>query len=192
MLRTAVGELVRAHFALFDVDGFTPLSGKTDGDFSKTLIVDGALSVLPMTVTEVGTTGVYYMSFTPDAAGRWYAQAVEPSDTECVFDELVDVAGLAQIQLNATLDENTNEILIDAWLERDTQRIVDPTSVSIEVFDRGDVSLGTATSSSSNSDGVFRLTIALLTALPGDRTYYVKASIVDSRGTVNNHHGMST
>jgi hypothetical protein len=66
---------VQIQFAAFDADGITPLTGQLDGDFTKLLLVDDAVSANPVTVTEVvGAAGHYVVEFTPDALGLWYVK----------------------------------------------------------------------------------------------------------------------
>jgi len=88
-LTASQGELVEIQFPVFDIDGITPLTGYVDGDFSKLLLVDSAVSAVVMTVTEVGSTGRYVMTFTPNADGLWYAEVITP--IEDIFADQVEV-----------------------------------------------------------------------------------------------------
>jgi hypothetical protein len=89
-IAASVNELVQIQFPCFDVDGITPLTGLVDSDFSKLLLVDDVESSVTMTVTEIGSTGRYYMEFTPDTAGLWYSEVETP--VEDVFCDQV-IAG---------------------------------------------------------------------------------------------------
>jgi len=87
-ITASVGELVIIQFPVFDVDGITPVSGLVDGDFSKMLLRDNVSSPVPITVSEVGATGRYVLSFTPNLAGLWYAEVETPF--EDIFAENVE------------------------------------------------------------------------------------------------------
>ena len=98
-LSASVGELVQIQFPAFDIDGITPLTGLVDGDFNKLLIVDNTVSGVTITVTEVGSTGRYVISFTPNANGLWYAEVETP--VEDIFADQVEVGPPPTDWLNA-------------------------------------------------------------------------------------------
>jgi len=98
-LSASVGELVQIQFPAFDIDGITPLTGLVDGDFTKLLLVDNAVSGVTVTVTEVGSTGRYVISFTPNANGLWYAEVQTP--VEDIFADQVEVGPPPTDWLNA-------------------------------------------------------------------------------------------
>lgn len=66
----ANGVLVRSYFTVYDVSN-APVTGLVDGDFTKLLAFNGAVSVIPVTVTEIGG-GRYFASWTPSANGDYY------------------------------------------------------------------------------------------------------------------------
>lgn len=98
-LNASIGELVQIQFPCFDIDGITPLIGLLDADFQKLLLVDNTVSVQPVTVTEVGSTGRYVLSFTPNANGLWYAEVETP--VEDIFADQVEVGPPPTDWLNA-------------------------------------------------------------------------------------------
>lgn len=104
-LQASVGELVQIQFPCFDIDGITPLTGKVDGDFGKILLLDNTVSAVVMTVSEVGTTGRYVMSFTPDSDGLWYAE---------VTTEVDDVYG-DQVEVGSPPDDWLTAIATEVW-----------------------------------------------------------------------------
>lgn len=65
------------------------MSGLVDGDFGKLLLRDNVVSAVVMTIVEVGVTGRYVMSFTPDADGLWYAEV--QTVVEDIFADQVEV-----------------------------------------------------------------------------------------------------
>jgi len=99
-----VGTAVKLQFTAFDVDGITLLTGQLDGDFTKELLLEDAVSAVTLTVTEVtGSPGAYVAEFTPDAVGRWYVRT--GSEVDEVYAGYVEV-GLATSQpINLMLEE---------------------------------------------------------------------------------------
>lgn len=106
-IRGVIGQVIKLQFAVFDIDGLTPLSGLTNSDFTKTVLRDTVNETLlvPLTVTEVGTTARYVASFTPNAGGFWYVDAlVIPTDD--LFAEHVEVTGVSA---------ETSDRIRDVW-----------------------------------------------------------------------------
>jgi hypothetical protein len=112
-LNASVGELVQVQFPAFDIDGITPLVGLVDGDFTKLLLVDNAISAQTVTVTEVGSTGRYVITFTPNANGLWYAEVTTP--VEDIFADQVEVGPPPDDWLTAIADEVWSTILPAAF-----------------------------------------------------------------------------
>lgn len=64
-----ISVLLRSEFDVFDSSN-NPVTGLVDGDFTKLLSLNGANSLIVVTVTEVGN-GRYQANFTPNANGYW-------------------------------------------------------------------------------------------------------------------------
>ncbi len=64
-----LGDIVVDHFPVFDTDGYTKKSGETV--FTTTLWKDAVEQVLSVVIAEIGSSGEYKVSFTPDAIGVW-------------------------------------------------------------------------------------------------------------------------
>jgi hypothetical protein len=112
-LQASVGELVQIQFPAFDIDGITPLSGLLDSDFSKLLIVDNIVSAQITTVAEVGSTGRYVLSFTPNANGLWYAEVETP--VEDIFADQVEVGPPPTDWIDAIVTGVWSEILAGSY-----------------------------------------------------------------------------
>jgi len=66
------GTLVIDQFPVFEPDGVTLRSGEQPGDFTVRLFHDGTeVSASGVTISEIGSTGFYSASFTPDETGFW-------------------------------------------------------------------------------------------------------------------------
>jgi len=59
-------------FSVFDIDGYSKKSGETS--FVTILRKDGVDSGVSVSVSEIGSSGDYRVSFTPDTKGRWSLQ----------------------------------------------------------------------------------------------------------------------
>jgi len=112
-LAASVGELVRIQFPCFDIDGITPLTGLPDTAFGKLLLRDNTVSGVTMTVSEVGATGRYVMSFTPNADGLWYAEVETP--VEDIFADQVEVGPPPDDWIDAIVAAVWGEILPGAY-----------------------------------------------------------------------------
>ena len=108
-LQASVGELVQIQFPCFDIDGITPLTGKSDSDFGKLLLLDNTVSAVSMTVAEVGSTGRYVIRFTPDADGLWYAEVT--TEVDDIFADQVEVGPPPDDWLEAISSEVWSTIL---------------------------------------------------------------------------------
>lgn len=106
-LNASVGEFVQIQFPAFDIDGITPMTGLADGDFSKLLLLDNTVSAVTITVSEVGSTGRYVMSFTPNGDGLWYAEV-----TTTVDDIFAD-----QVEVGPPPDDWIDAIVAAVWAE---------------------------------------------------------------------------
>ena len=56
-----------------------PTTGQAGAIVTALTDPDGVASTLAVTVTEVGTTGRYRVSFTPDVTGTWLLEVTDPA-----------------------------------------------------------------------------------------------------------------
>jgi hypothetical protein len=77
-----VNEIVYFHFTVFDIDGITPLTGQA-GAITSVLRYNNTMSAVAVTIGEIGVSGSYYASFTPNAVGFWDVRVTNP-DTRVV------------------------------------------------------------------------------------------------------------
>lgn len=132
-LNASVGELVQIQFPAFDIDGITPLTGLVDGDFTKLLLVDSSVSAQSVTVAEVGATGRYVISFTPDADGLWYAEVTTP--VEDIFADQVEVGPPPTDWLEAIATEVWSTLLPGTFPVGSAGYILDAVNGTVTVID---------------------------------------------------------
>jgi len=58
----------------FEDDGITKRSGLLPADFTVTVWKDGAVDPLSVAVAEIGSSGEYSVTYTPDTAGYWLVE----------------------------------------------------------------------------------------------------------------------
>src|SRR6056300_1352115 len=79
-ISASVGEVVTLQFSVVDVvTGTSRVSGYVDGDFGKSLFVEGVVSAETVTVAEI-SGGHYSASFTPTSNGIWYLEVDDPEE----------------------------------------------------------------------------------------------------------------
>jgi hypothetical protein len=95
-----VSTLVTDQFSVFEVDGITKVSGLEDpADFSVVIWKDGAVqAAYSYTIAEIGSSGEYKFTFTPNAAGYWQAEVTATAYDEIWFGqyEVTELRDLVQ------------------------------------------------------------------------------------------------
>lgn len=185
-----INSVVYDQFPVWEDDGYTKRSGETV--FTATLWHDNVVSALPVSISEIGVSGEYAVSFTPDDMGVWILEVKVPYN-EQVWGETFDVGSdQGEAQLIVAFEDGTNTLYMDIWLDRDGTSVLtaDLVSCSIEVFGPGGTSIFTDSSVSPDLDGKFRL--SRVETLASNRTYSARVSVTDSRGTVITNQAFMT
>ena len=200
MIQTSVGDLTRLHFSLFQEDGITPETGKVDGEFDKSFYKENTEVALSSTVTEIGSTGVYFVEFTPDDVGRWYLEVICADFDDvygCLFNVNPGGAVLGYLvneaQMNVAYDESITTLYLEVWLDRNGQSVSagDLISCSVEVYDDGGNLLFTESSLSPDLNGRFSLQRTGVTLNP-DRPYNANVTVTDTEGSVTTFQAFTT
>lgn len=193
--RVTAGESVQFHFLALQLDGVTPYTGLVPADFTILLFQNLTQSAETVTVSEIGTTGVYNFSFTPPSAGYWHAnlQVIPTGDW---FQDDVHVLNAGEIQgaeaqMNTAYEDSTSVLYMEVWLDRNGQSIVSGlVSCSVSLYDQVGNLLFTETSSSPKADGRFSLTRSV--TLLGDRPYNATVTVTDALGAVTTFQAFTT
>lgn len=72
-------------FPVYDSDGYTKISGLNPAtQMTTTVYLDGAVVGSPptVTITEIGSSGEYKLTFTPNQLGFWQLEVNVPSETQ--------------------------------------------------------------------------------------------------------------
>lgn len=191
-----LNSLVQSQFPIFQEDGFTRYSGIPPGDFSIQVFKDNSESSEVATVSEIGTTGVYVVDFTPVSEGTWHVN-VALDTTGDVWGMIVEARAvssleLSEAQMNIAYDEDSGVIFIEVWLDRKGQTILqgDLVSCSVTVYDEVGVLQFTEMSNSPKIDGHFGMSRSV--ALDENRPYSALVTVTDSKGSVTTSQAFST
>jgi len=90
-----VGSLVVDHFPIFKNDGITKHSGLLAGNFLTLVYKDSVPTAIPVTITEIGTSGEYEYSYTPPSIGVYDVQIYSTYGTIWLGEQMVAVAFIA-------------------------------------------------------------------------------------------------
>jgi len=110
-----VGEEVKDHFPLFDLNNpGVKKSGETS--FTSYLWKDNAVSAVPVTVSEIGSSGEYAVAFTPDSEGVWSVQVIADYSKDAWGGEYLAATGGQQDivdMLHRVLGLNKENLFVD-------------------------------------------------------------------------------
>lgn len=86
--RIQVGEVVKDVFPVFDLDGYSTISGLVD--FTISVFIDAANSPISVNISEIGTSGNYAVTWTPTETGFYIIQVLV-DDTKDIWGGEYDV-----------------------------------------------------------------------------------------------------
>jgi hypothetical protein len=150
-----LGQLVVDQFPIWESNGYVKKSGESV--FTKRLWKDGVADAVTITIAEIGVTGEYKASFTPDDVGFWVMEITIDYNKD-VFQAEYTVEA-AKLFINATLSDDATTSIFGIWFEENGERLTDLDSVAVLIKDTAGttvVDLGTDTT--DTGDGVFRFT----------------------------------
>lgn len=146
-----VGEAVVDLFPLFDFDGYSLKSGETV--FTSSLWKNTVPSVIPVTVSEINSSGVYRVSFTPNSEGIWTVNVLANYNKDTWGAEYSAATGNQQDvinKLNRLLGLSHENIFIDnTSYDADTQLVL----ARVRLFDTK-AHCDAATDGGSETDGL--------------------------------------
>jgi len=173
-----LGEVLTAHFPLFEPDGVTKKSGVVG--FATTTWRDGALDPQPVSVTEIGTTGEYTAAYTPPEVGPWELEVYDPTTGVRWREDVIIEQARAQWGFSAS--DDTTDISFSVWMQIDEQTVLDLDSMTAEVRSQdGSVVIPMGTETVPDALGVYRF-VASAALVPAGNEYYLALSA--SRGIV--------
>ena len=109
--QVTLGEAVVDQFPIWESDGVTKKSGETA--FTKRLWKDGAVDSETITIAEIGSSGEYKASFTPDDVGFWLMEITIDYNDE-VWQGQYEVE-YAKLHVNSTLSDDGVTAILSVW-----------------------------------------------------------------------------
>ena len=183
--------LIVDNFPVYDADGHTRRTGETV--FTASLWKDGTASAIPVTIVEIGSTGEYLASFTPDDLGFWVLDILVDYNKD-IFSESYDVVAEATSEalFNAAYDDTTTTLYMELWLDRGGESVVaaDLVSCQADVYNQDGTLLVSSSSSSPRTNG--RFSLSEVVSLTDARPYNVSVSVTDNQGSVTTYHAFTT
>lgn len=163
-------------FPVWNADGYTKKSGETS--FTTRLWLDGAVSSQPVTVVEIGVSGEYKVTFTPDAEGFWLLEVI-PDFNNDVWQGEYATGWLQEFEFEAADDGTTVEWGV--WLELNGRVVLDLDSMDATLRDNDGTAVVTfPQQTTQTSEGVFKFTTPSAN-VGGLKSYYL--AVVATRGT---------
>lgn len=177
-MRTVIpGQELIDQFPVWDWDGHTKVSGHAV--FQVSLWKDSVMSLVPVTVAEIGTSGEYRVSFTPNSEGIWACEVINTYNWDSWYGEYQ--ASLPKIDIQASMADNNTDAVFALWVEQDGVRQTDFGSMEAAVKDsQGNTVHDFGENTSPTSDGVYRFAIGS-SVLAQHVPYLIAATAV--RGT---------
>jgi len=72
-----INNAIKCGFAVFDANGYTKTTGQS-ASCTASLWLNGVVSAVTVTLSEIGTSGEYLATFIPDAVGIWHLEVLDP------------------------------------------------------------------------------------------------------------------
>jgi hypothetical protein len=155
----------------------TKVSGETA--FTKRLWKDGVVDSETVTVAEIGSTGEYKVTFTPDDVGFWGLEIIPDYNSDSWYNEYEVVKPTLNIRASISGDDTTINVAI--WFDQNGEPRTDLDGMAAEIIDQDGTQIVDMGSDAPNSEGISEFSAAsgLLTA---DTPYLVK--VTASKGSV--------
>jgi len=95
------------------------VTGLTAPDFDVTLLHDGVLSVIPVTITELaGKPGFYRIEFTPDDTGRWSIDIIRTGNNKVRYQSAYQVQVISAEILDEIVANHLSPGTVGDYLNR--------------------------------------------------------------------------
>lgn len=182
----AFGDLAIDNFPIFQADGYTKKSGETA--FVKTLRKNSSPQSLPVTVTEIGTTGEYRTQFTPNDVGFWSLEILIDYNKEIWYGEFQ--VGGEEVVWGATMADDGVNAVFGVWLEQEGVRRTDITTLTAILKNTSGAVVVNLGSGIPTAEGVFRFSTPS-TGLQIQVPYYLSCTATDGVQTWSNNLGVA-
>jgi hypothetical protein len=184
-----LGEVIVDQFTVWADDGYNKVSGETS--FYSTLWIEGVPSAIPVIIVEIGASGEYRASFTPDVVGSWILEIKIPSNLDVWGGEYKVVRGKEEdIEIRFSIADDGNEITMLCWTEIDGQRSLIATSCSARIIGEAGEVKDLGTNNSPDVNGAFSFVTD--SDLDPHTPYYVAIQMTDGTRSWYANKGFAT
>jgi len=167
------------HFPVFETDGVTKKSGESS--FVVTVWRDGVVDSVTTAIAEIGSSGEYALTVTPDAVGEWSVEVAPAYNDDLWRADFTVKKAVINMTFSAADDATTARFAV--WADRFGERITDLDSVAVVIYSSdGTVVVDMGTDTNDTSDGVFEFSTASAN-IPSGLEYYL--GVTATRGTVS-------
>jgi hypothetical protein len=89
-----IGDTVVDQFPVFSDDGYTKVSGQTS--FVSSVWKDAVVEAVPVTISEIGSSGNYKVEFEPDDEGLWRVEVLIDYNKDIWYMDCLVISGTTQ------------------------------------------------------------------------------------------------
>ena len=139
-----LGYIIINQIPAYESDGYSKRSGLTQSDFIVETFHDGEVVSLPVTITEIASTGEYRVSYAPTDVGYWlidilinFNKAVWRLDVVINNSDIDSVKSqVDKIDLSATIGPATSESgsLVDRLMNKNSNKTYNQGTDSLEAL----------------------------------------------------------
>lgn len=180
-----LGQTIIDQFPVYDTDGFSKKSGITVFDIN--LWKDAIPSLLPVAITEIGTSGEYKVELTPDSPGVWLCEVNIPFNKQAWYGEYT--LEKSNIEFSSSMAEDGTTARFTVWGEDEHGRATWLTAMSAKVYDAaGSLVVDLGVGIGPSIDGTFSFS-CLVPVLAYNVPYYLAVVASNSIATWDGNCG---
>lgn len=187
--KITLGAVAVGTFPIYELDGYTKHSGVVS--FTPSLWLNGAVSAVPVTVAEIGTSGEYKVSFTPTSVGVWEVEVLNAYNEDS-WGESFNVDP-SNVKFEMTASDNGVTASFGIWMTKDGVRVTDLDSMALTAHSStGTLEHTFVTETSCSTEGVFQFECSA-SQFSSDVEYYlsITATKVSPSGTWSSNLGFT-
>jgi len=184
----ALGDIAVDNFPIFNSDGYTKKSGEIA--FTETLRKESIAQSVPVTISEIGSTGEYKVSFLPNSVGFWSLEVLIDYNKQIWYGEFQVGSVGEEVIWGATMADNGSTAVFGIWLEQAGVRRTDIVSINAVLKNTLGAIIVDLGSGVATPEGVFKFSTPS-SNLQVQVPYYLSCTATDGVQTWNNNLGVA-
>jgi hypothetical protein len=150
-----IGSAIVDQFPVYAADGYTKVSGVAG--FTYSVWKDAVIQAVVVTITEIGSSGEYLISFTPTSVGVWTCEVHIPTNDQMWYGEYT--VKKSELEFSASMAEDGTTARFTVWGEDENGRATWLTGMTAEIRDSsGTLVASLGAGSGPSGDGTFLFT----------------------------------